>query len=507
MAGISKKISCISAMLFVIFSFGILKVNAQDDPFSRLNRMAAAEDTAKKILPAQSIGTSSPLWSAKSKSPVPFRPITARDYNVNDIPPNQIISLSNGNKMTASVYFAKLNKIEKEANKHGYSLRDKEVFRSKTVTPASFLEVKSAQTPNPSARLKTQAEQEAFLNPILKSGTRVIKPLGDYTPAEKRKVLSEELKNYESSDLTVRGIAAAPSIFSNTGVLKTINETSTKDYSFGDARVFQAGAHVSLKRLAKIYGQGSKKTEFTITGTGKIYGSVLGNSFTVVNSSAVAYVPVDSSKKMTLKLLVNITGIDVLNTTYEHAVRKTVADNKTKPFEYGKSISFPLIWGISITGRVGVKGSVGYSYSVELDRAFLKAQFKPIADIKGFLEIGLSAPLDIASIGVRTDLIFLKGFADLSAWFGIYNSNQRHILLGYGYDVSFYLEFLKGELKLSWRVGCVDLPFVGERCLLRGEHTFLSFIGRKITGTYTDGRFVYDIYSGPIRDISDAVIR
>src|SRR5262245_53855648 len=56
---------------------------------------------------------------------IPFKPFEMRDPKTgNPIPPNTVITLPNGKRMTAQQYFDQLNQLEQKFNQIGYSLRD-----------------------------------------------------------------------------------------------------------------------------------------------------------------------------------------------------------------------------------------------------------------------------------------------------------------------------------------------------------------------------------------------
>jgi hypothetical protein len=501
----NSRMVIMTAVLFLLAARGF----SQETPFARLQRMVAttARDTLRKMLPSTTISPSSRLWTANEKPAIPFRPITAADYPGLNVKPDDMLTLGDGNKMRADQYFARLSAIEKEANKHGASLRDKEEFKSKTVTPASTLDGKAASTPLPVSKLKSEDELRKFLDPAIQSNGTTILPLGEDSKVVRKKQMDQPISSLDTKSFKIETVKLSPLLLSQTNLvspLKTINETSSKDFSFGDPATFQAGVELSLTRVAKIFGVGTGKTELTITGMGRAYASILGHSFTAVKANGEFYVPADSAKKMTAKIVVNVGGMDVLNVNESYPSVKIISGSKIKPFESSKSVSFPLIWGFTLDVKVGIKGSVGLYYNAKLDRGYMHAEMTPVAYINGFLEFSLSAPLDIASVGVKSDLSFINGYTDLDAWFGIYTNNQLQLMFGYGYNVSYYLNFLKGDLKVTWKIGCIN--FLGEHCLARGEHEFFSWDGITLSGTLAEGRYLYNLGSTLLAHI-DPIIR
>ncbi len=474
---------------------------AQDDAFARLKAIARTQDTLKSKLPQVTITKDNPVWEQVSRTPIPFKPIPMVDKNGKVIPANQMVTLPSGKQITAAEYFDRLNVLERKLNAQGHSLRDtRRSVVSRIVTPKADLDGRTNSTPKAVGNLKTAEERARFTDPKISTGSATLKPLGDYSPAERKKIQSTVIPNTNISNYKVATIKT-PVIFnghtfSGPRLLKTIDETTARDQHFGKASSFLAGVDVSLTRFAKIYGTDPQHpntniSEYKVSGKGRIYTSIIDHAFDVLNVSGEFYVPADSSKKMNARVVVVLAGITVLNMDEKYEQRKEVHGVKAKNFDKSLPISFPIVAGLDFSGLIGIKGTIGFEYTASLDRTFLKGELKPFASVTGYAEAGVSVG-EVFGLGVGGEVRFLDGNVDLTAWIGLYNQNGAQIVFGYGYDVSYYLEFLSGRLYVYGRL-CDPWGIV---CWTEDADIF-TWTGFKDFGTYADGRNLFFIDNAP----------
>src|SRR5205807_545789 len=75
------------------------------------------------------------LIKVNKREPIPFVPFEMRDPITGaEITPETLIKLPNGKEATAKEYFEELNKLEKQLNEIGYSLRDRELQKQMSNT-------------------------------------------------------------------------------------------------------------------------------------------------------------------------------------------------------------------------------------------------------------------------------------------------------------------------------------------------------------------------------------
>ena len=167
------------------------------------------------------------------KSPIPFVSFEMVDRTGVPIPPNKVLSLGNGTKITAQAYFARLNSIEKWLNANGGTLRSNQpVIASETVTEKEYLDDLTEKQPQLSEDLLSETDQENLMMPVEQVGNLLLKPMSEYTP-EELKILEGYVFNSSGDDnVTVsRGSATIPNIafVPNSSVLKVINNCWIKE--------------------------------------------------------------------------------------------------------------------------------------------------------------------------------------------------------------------------------------------------------------------------------------
>ena len=252
-------VPCIPVLLLTLFVLvsGVQKAAAQDNAFTRLKQAAQGETTEKTQLSKVRITTSNPNWKAVSKTAIPYQPLPMKDANGRTLQPDEMITLKNGTKMTAQDYYAKLNEIEKKLNAQGYSLRSgQNAIVSKTVTATQDLDGKVSSMPVPVSPLRSEENLKVFMNPEKKVGNLVLKPMEKYSAAEKSVVKSTKFA-VNNEVITAAGSVDTSAAVTHSAIasrlLKTINETTTKEWSFGNSNTFKAGIKGTLTRYAKIY--------------------------------------------------------------------------------------------------------------------------------------------------------------------------------------------------------------------------------------------------------------
>lgn len=498
----SKPVLPVLLFGLVFIAAGFQKIQAQDKPFERLKMVADNQATLKSQLSPVSITKASPLWNVNKRTPIAYRPIEMKDSLGMPIPADKMMTLPNGQRITAREYFARVNNIERQLNAEGYTLREKKtLIVSKTVTPNATLNVKRSNEPNPIKPLLNETDLKKITDPTAKYGDVVLKPLANYTDAEKQNLNSLRIESDNGKMVAkklARPVSGLVAGILNPNPVKVINETSVKDWSFGSASTFKAGIRGELNRFAKLYQFNpahpeKSKSEFKLTASGKIYGALFNHSFDFVNAKATYYSPEDIDKKMTLKVVVSVVGITVLNLDKSYDQVQTITDRVAKNFDKSFPIRFPIIGPINFSGKVGVKGMVGFEYSGNLYRSFASIVAKPLADISGYAEAGFD--VYVASVGVGGRLTFIKGNLDLSGFAGIIFQNPDQLVALVNYYVGYDLSILSGELYAY-----------ASFAIWRGEHTIFNWDGYNRSGTIAEGskRYVIDnTTSAPLLTLSE----
>lgn len=496
---LNKTASCL--LLFPFLLAGIAQsAKAQDNPFDRLKRVAQTQDTVEAGVSKITITQSSPFWKANSKQPVAFKPFELKDKNGRAIDPNEMVTLKNGKKVTAKQAIDQLNDIERKLNAQGFSLRNPQTSNaSSTVTSRQDLDGRLSAAPAPVGILKTSDEQKKILSPTKAIGNVLLKPYSQYSSSEKTNLRNFSF-NEKDGELKVQKLARPiPAIkaVSVNGVLKTINETSSRDWSFGSSSTIKAGIHGDLTRYAKIYSfdpqnPNRSKSEFKITARAKIYGDLFSHHLDLLNASATFFAPEDTTKQMTVGTVVSVAGITVYNFNRGFPQSQNLSGSVGRNINQSADFEVTVVWPIVVSGRIGVRGRIGLEYNANLYRTFVSATAKPVGELSGYAEAGVSIG-GILGVGAGGNLIFVKGQLDMNAFAGVWIQNASQIVAAVSYYFGYDLQILKGNL-YAYAEACVPdwVPFVGGSCS-RYTHSLFNWAGYSSSGTIAEGTRTYVI--------------
>lgn len=441
--------------------------------------------------------TPSADWRQVKKSPIAFKPFEMIDKNGAPIAPDRPVTLRSGKQITAKAYFDRLNTFEQKLNAQGFTLRNNEpVIASETVTESEYLDGMISKQPQPIGDLRSDEYLSKFMNPVKKVGDVSLKPLDDYSAEEQRK-LQRYTFQAAGDNVTATPIAAAsiPTTVAipNPVVLKKINESDVKEWSFGKASTFKVSARAELIRQATIYqfdpkNPGKSMSEFRVTGKGNLSGYAFGHSVNILNGETEFFAPADSARKMTAKVKIDIGGITLLNLSKSYAQKTRLSDDKYWSLNKSFGIQVPIALGIDFTGKIGIKGKAGLIYSATLGRGFVSPEVIAYGNLSGYAEAGAEF-LDLIGGGAGTSLVLFNGKLDLFASLFLANQNVNQIVVGYSYYFGYDITMLKGRVYCYTEV-CV--PFT-DWCWRPIEHTLFSWGGYTKKGTIAEGSKLYII--------------
>ncbi|MEP6674334.1 MAG: hypothetical protein ABJA78_04240, partial [Ferruginibacter sp.] len=269
--------------------------------------------------------------------------------------------------------------------------------------------------------------------------------------------------------------------------LKVINETTSKDWSFGIMSTFKAGVQVDFTRYAKIcpfnpQSPGKSMSEFKVSANAKVYGGLFGNSLDLLSGGIELYAPSDSTKQMTAKAQILVAGITVLSLNESVTQSKTYSKSNARSIDKSFPITVPICCGISFSGKIGVKGDVGLNYNGGVYRTVATLQAGPVIDLKGYVEAGVSIG-GVGKLGVGGELTFVHGNVPVSGYVGIWSQTASQIVVGYNYYMGYDLSVLSGRL---YAYADVCVPVI-DKCHRLGEINFFTWSGFKASGTIADG--------------------
>lgn len=504
------------------------------DPYAMLKQTAAKSPVLTKDLGQTTLTESDPRLSVSRKTPVPFRGFDMVDKSGKKIDPNATITV-NGKSQRAQDVFNKLNEIEREQNAKGYSIRDDKPVIIDIVTPASSLDGKVQENSRSTAPLKSERDLQTLAANTRQVGNIVLKPAEQYNETERKKVTSTRFAVNGSGSLSASDRVIAPAApagpVANTGApsvkanrnanvrtgfktatraqdpkpvpsstpLKVINDVTTKEWSFGVMSTFKAGVKAELSRSSKIYrynpqSPGSSLSEFKVNATASVFAGLFDHSMDLLSGGVEFYAPSDSGKAMSVKVQVRAAGITIMSKNESFTQSKSVGESSSfsnfsgKLIDQHTSITVPICCGIAFTGKIGVKGNIGFNYGGSVFRTVVNLRAEPVIDLQGYAEAGVSLA-GIGKLGVGGELTFIQGHIPFSSMVGIWAQNEEQIVVGYSYYLGYDLTVLKGRI-YGFADACVP---VIDKCHRLGEINFFKWSGFHSSGTVADGNTNYVI--------------
>lgn len=441
-------------------------------------------------------------WKLFQKTPIAFKPFPMVGKDGRAINPLTRITLHSGKTITASEYFARLNKTESALNAQGYTIRNSATEKvSAHVTTRTFLEDMVARYARPIGALRTEAQLASLMSTTRRVGNYTLKPESEYTPAEKNtldKVYFETSGNNVITSIKNLNSAAAAPVWSvvassNPKPIKAIDERDDKEWSLGKQSTIKAGVRGELIRQAAIYqfnpqSPGTSMSSFRVIGKGNVYGYLLNKQVNLLKAEADFIAPADSAKKMSARVKVEVAGLTIHNINNSYPQKKTVSGNPTRSINKSFPIEgFPIGGGLSFTGKIGVKGSAGLKYNATIGRGYVTASTTPTANLSAYAEAGMEF-LDFIGGGVGGTLTFIQGKIDLRGSLFLALQNAEQIIVGYSHYFGVDLNLLKGRLYV-YAEACV--PFT-DWCK-RWEHDIFEWNGVKATGTISEGQKIVTV--------------
>ncbi|MGC4104014.1 hypothetical protein [Ferruginibacter sp.] len=499
-------------LLSCMFYVSIAKTFGQD-PYTRLKQNAAQNPVVKQSMGEVVIPENDSRRRVEKKAPIAFSPIEMVDKTGRKINPDETIAV-NDKSEKAKAIFDKLNEIERDQNAKGYSIRnDKTALVIDIVTPTSELDGRVSEMSKSISQLKSEADLKMLSAASKQVGSVTINPFGQYTVADREKleatkfavsasgVLSASTTSPKAGETGIKakrfttGVANPPKdLTMTTGgsnnsstALKVINETSSKDWSFGIMSTFKAGVQADLVRYAKIYpfnpeAPGKSLSEFKVSANAKVYGGLFGNSLDLLSGGIELYAPSDSSKQMTAKAQIQVAGITIMSVNEGVTQSKTYAKSNARSIDKSFPITVPICCGIAFSGKIGVKGEVGLNYNGGIYRTVVTLQADPVIDLKGYVEAGISIG-GVAKLGAGGELTFIHGDIPLNSYVGIWSQTSSQVVVGYSYYVGYDLNVLGGRL---YGYADVCVPVI-DKCHRLGEVNFFKWNGFKAAGTFAEG--------------------
>jgi len=300
------------------------------------------------------------LVVVNKRTPIKFVPFALTDFKDKNgkVPTaNESVTLPNGTKSTWGKYLVAINKVEKEANPVGYTLRG-----SGKKFKAQELAVN---------KTKLEADTKKKLR-VVEEGAKA-KSL----PASPKAAEKEFEKSVKASKAIK--IIAPPGI----GVkLGPVTVTKSFDEPLGDSN-FGADVQGSMT-----FTGAANSASLVIQG--QTTGSILGETETLLSATGTLTAP--QTGNLTAQVKITILGVDdtILNQSEPSTYSKSDTFSATLPDVFKVQWNTVIVV-IPVTADIGVKGSISMPYFVGISP--LQAQGYMIPDVQGavYAQAGLGA--------------------------------------------------------------------------------------------------------------------
>ncbi|MGA9769097.1 MAG: hypothetical protein WBV94_08660 [Blastocatellia bacterium] len=403
---IYKALSRFSLNLLIVGLFltiMVAPISAQDRQNSRVDKIAQnqalIESISEKIVSPPVEGRLDPgTIKVDTRSPIAFKPFEMRDPATgNSLPPETILTLPNGNKLTAREYYSQLNSLEQQFNKIGYTLRG-----GTPSNDAGMVErMMTANGPLDMINLqRVVADESTLRNQTQKISAGHI----SFNQRSMQLITTETLKESQVANLKDYSARLNPFHGFFPPVSKTtVNETRSWNHTVGNPSTFAAYINGKITLTANASVQ-------DIVGEANAGGSIFNNSKDIIRATGSTHAPANG-QDMTTKLNVNILGTTVLNLD-KHFASTTVNPIWTesgaitpKPVDFSTTIHFSLGF-IPMSVKVGVQGSAKLSYFLSVFPTSVQAQAVPHVESNAYVQAG--ADIVVASAGAGASMVLLN---------------------------------------------------------------------------------------------------
>ena len=493
-------------ILFLTCFFALGSLSSQTaDPFTALKQAAQKNNKEVKVLSKKVVTKDDPNFKMMKKMTIPFKPFLLEDGKGNTVSPDKMVTLENGQQITAKNFIDQLNEIERKMNLEGQTLRtENDVVVSKIVTDKRYLDSKIARFGTPISVRKTTSQVDQLFQKnreiVVGNGTVIIKPL-EFDLKEE----NEEKNTYNyvvsrngsisRSKVAKRKAFVRPTmpdimVHGTPKALKIIDERVNKEYDLGNPATFQVGVRGDFRRYLRISPfdptrPAETMSEFQFNASGRVFGSIKNHAFDFLNASAEFYAPQDTSKKMSAKVQIKAVGITIYNLSKEYKQFVDIEGFYGKEFDHSFPIVVPIVAGFNFEGKIGVRGSAGFKYKAGIYRLALVGSGQPVVDIEGYAEAGASL-FGVLGGGVGGVLKFIKADLDFRMWAGIYAQNTDQIVFGLGYNADYYINMLSGYLYVYVKACLPD--WLGGGCWQENMGELFKWNGFTQSGTLAEGQ-------------------
>jgi hypothetical protein len=392
--------------------------------------------------------------------------------------PNDMIQIPEGKSVPASVYFAEIEKLEREFNAKGYSIENGPAENTVGKVKVNEADLARQRSSMPAAgKFISEADIKGTFKAANTVGGVELKSLDAMTEAEfnAAKASKVHIRSGAATAGDLQGtefkVSTGPAVAGVGGVsaaapgalVKSISQAASKSWVYGSTSSFQASISGSVSINGRVYQPGGNlnqmsyaaakaelaktSSEFNFASSGRVDGTLFGKGFNVLNITGNSRVPANSAQNANIGINVSVVGINIFNFAQNFPQSFNISSSKSAYKEIRYTYRTVIVV-VPVSGSVGVKGTVGINYGISGDKLSLTANVTPFAELAGFAEAAID--LLIVKAGVLGTITFVRGSIPLQAQ--LYISINNGIIIGERLYAGYNLNFLSGTIQLFAKV-------------------------------------------------------
>jgi hypothetical protein len=430
---------------------GIDKIEAPIKGFERPNPGEVKINRTPINEKIESVQVDKSVIQLKKQKPTQFRAFEVKDPQTGKpIPASQILTLPNGKKVKAGEYYAQLNKLEREFNQIGYSLRqpaEEITIQSSTINKEELqkqqqLLQKTPEKIDRSIDIQKQLEPSEVLRSIQKGPIKEINPrlpgeiINPNQPQLDIKPQIPQIDPQINPDINPQLKQAK----SNFKLAQAANGSRTYTRSW-NKQVGRRSTFAAYLR-GKLELKGSR-TYTRASAEGSTGGYAFNRNFELARGTATVYAPVSGRGSVNAGLYVARQRVYNFQTGFANRFSK--GDSFSRSLDFGVANIRFFVGPIPMKARFGVRGRAGFRYNMAASGAsrLAYARLNPFVDSRAYGQGG--ADIVVGGAGVGANLLLLKNNLNAYALARVgFASGNRAYLQTY-YSVYNDMEALSGK--------------------------------------------------------------
>jgi hypothetical protein len=370
--------------------------------------------------------------------------------------------LPNGKRLTAGQYYDELNKLERQLNGLGHTLKP-----ANEVKPAPLSKFELQTTPVPLATLQKQS-QALRATHLANTQFRALN-------------LAEAEQTHKQ--LMVINPALLKAIATPT--TQTVHWVKNWNYNLGNPSVISGYIN------GKIELNGTNNAT-SVNGEVDAGGSLFSESFELLRVTGNLNAPRTGTMNVTLGA--SVLGNSVYNLNQNVTTSWSKSDSISKTLDKSVTIHFSL-GPIPMTAKIGAQGTAGISYSVAVAPVKASAYVGPFVHTKAYAQVGVD--IVVAGAGAGANLTLLNTDGNLNGAVSIESDSIGRAYFKYTDSYSQNLDMLDGNLYVyAWvYVPCWDIP---PWCKKEYDWNIFSWTGFKSGGVVFSDSKTLSLYAQPV---------